>query len=191
MDMELDTVEMELRGMFPLEGNYKLREGVGSAMEQLRYVVDIQSAAPPERILDLMTTADQHCFAINSLRVPTRVHPMLRLNGELTPFGKHRLAASDSPFADTPSMLDATEAERARPLIDLPRLREEYEQARRTAPMRPGGPKIMIRPRIRLISDYLKEGRVAQFSILSDEQPPRGSGLHPGPLSTYIPAMGF
>lgn len=82
MDLQLDSVEMEVRATFPIEGNVGLSDKVGSAMERLTYVVDIKSPASREEILKLMETAERHCYSINSLRVPVEVVPGVRLNGE-------------------------------------------------------------------------------------------------------------
>lgn len=86
MDVELEAVEMELRAVFPLEGNYGIKPGAGVAMERLDYLVEVQSSAPRERVLELMEEAERHCFASNSLQEAVEVVPGVRLNGQELPF---------------------------------------------------------------------------------------------------------
>lgn len=72
---------MDLRATFPQEGKYGLKD-IGVAMEELTYVLDIASAAPPDRVRAAVERAEAMCHAENSLRVVVPVEPMLRLNGE-------------------------------------------------------------------------------------------------------------
>ena len=83
--MPIDAASMDLRATFPNDLKYDL-DGVGSsAMEVLRYTVDIRSPAPREDVVRVLRRAEANCHAANSLREPVPVVPALRLNGEDVP----------------------------------------------------------------------------------------------------------
>jgi organic hydroperoxide reductase OsmC/OhrA len=86
MDVEIDAAEIDLRATFPTAAKYGLDPRGGAAMEKLTYTIDIASPAPADRVRELVETAERHCHASNSLRVPVTVEGALRLNGEVVPF---------------------------------------------------------------------------------------------------------
>jgi organic hydroperoxide reductase OsmC/OhrA len=86
MDVPIDSAEIDLRATFPTAAKYGLDPGGGAAMEKLTYTIEIASPAPPERVRELVETAERDCHASNSLRVPVQVEGTLRLNGEDVPF---------------------------------------------------------------------------------------------------------
>jgi uncharacterized OsmC-like protein len=48
------------------------------------------------------------------------------------------------------------------------------------------------RAKIRLVKDQLKEARVGEFTLTSDEATARGGGgTAPGPLTYFVAAVGF
>lgn len=77
------------------------------------------------------------------------------------------------------------------PLIDRERLRKQTLERERELHQHPERAKILIRSKINLIHDYLKEARVAQFTFRSDEDPPMGGGDSPRPLQYFVAAVGF
>ncbi|MBA3746889.1 MAG: OsmC family protein [Solirubrobacterales bacterium] len=86
MNVPVEAAEIDLRATFPTASKYGLDPAGGAAMEKLTYVIDISSPAPRERVRELVETAERHCHASNSLRVPVAVEGTLRLNGEAVPF---------------------------------------------------------------------------------------------------------
>ena len=90
MDIEITRAEVDLRATFPSAAKYGLDPGGGAAMEALTYTIDIASPATGERVRELVETAERHCHASNTLRVPVRVEGRLRLNGEPVPFDAPR-----------------------------------------------------------------------------------------------------
>ncbi len=86
MDVEIESAEIDLRATFPTSAKYGLDPSGGAAMEKLEYTIDIAGPAPRERVRELVETAERHCHASNSLRVPVAVEGSLRLNGEVVPF---------------------------------------------------------------------------------------------------------
>ncbi len=90
MDVEVDAAEIDLRATFPTAAKYGLDPGGGAAMEKLTYTIDLTSPAPPERVRALVETAERHCHASNTLRVPVAVEGTLRLNGDVVPFSPPR-----------------------------------------------------------------------------------------------------
>lgn len=73
---------MDLRADFPNDLKYDLAEGSGSAMEQLRYTILVESPAPRDDVLRIVRRAEANCHAAESLKNPVPVYPVLRLNGE-------------------------------------------------------------------------------------------------------------
>ena len=73
---------MDLRAEFPNDLKYDLDPGVSSAMEALRYVITVESPAPRADVLRAVRRAEANCHAVQSLRNPVPVFPVLHLNGE-------------------------------------------------------------------------------------------------------------
>jgi hypothetical protein len=81
-DVPLTAASMDLRATFPNDLKYELAEGASSAMEAMTYTVIVESSAPRDEVVRLLRRAEANCHAAQSLRVPVRVVPALRLNGE-------------------------------------------------------------------------------------------------------------
>jgi hypothetical protein len=81
----LESAEVDLRATFPTASKYGIDPAGGSAMERLVYTIDLRSPASPERVAALIKTAERHCHASGSLRVPVPIDATLRLNGEEVP----------------------------------------------------------------------------------------------------------
>jgi hypothetical protein len=81
----LTAASMDLRAEFPNDLKFDLAVDSSSAMEELRYVVAVESPAPREDVLRVVRRAEANCHAVQSLRHPVPVFPVLQLNGEETP----------------------------------------------------------------------------------------------------------
>ena len=81
-NVELTSASMDLRADFPNDLKYDLEGAESSAMEQLRYVLKLESPAPREDVLRVVRRAEANCHAAQSLRRPCPVLPTLDLNGE-------------------------------------------------------------------------------------------------------------
>ena len=90
MDVAIEAAAIDLRATFPSAAKYGIDPSSGSAMEKLTYVIDVTSPASRARVRELVETAERHCHASNSLRVPITVEGTLRLNGEEVPFSPPR-----------------------------------------------------------------------------------------------------
>lgn len=76
--------------------------------------------------------------------------------------------------------------------IDLAKFRQVHEEQRQQARKGPEGYVRQHRAVIRLIEDQLKEARVGDYTILSDEAKSRkGGGKGPSPLQYFVAAIGF
>jgi hypothetical protein len=76
---------MDLRADFPNDLKFDLEGATGSAMDELRYTLVIESPAPREDVLRVVRRAEANCHAVQSLRNPVSVFPVLQLNGEQIP----------------------------------------------------------------------------------------------------------
>ncbi len=77
---------MDLRAQFPNDQKFDIEDGApGSAMEELRYTIQVESPAPREDVLRIVRRAEANCHAAQSLRNPVPVYPVLELNGEQIP----------------------------------------------------------------------------------------------------------
>ena len=76
---------MDLRGQFPNDLKFDLAGAGNRAMEGLRYTLAIESPAPREDVLRVVRRAEANCHAVQSLRNPVPVFPVLQLNGEQVP----------------------------------------------------------------------------------------------------------
>jgi hypothetical protein len=76
---------MDLRGQFPNDLKFELEGATSSAMEELRYTLAVESPAPRDDVLRVVRRAEANCHAVQSLRNPVPIFPVLRLNGEQIP----------------------------------------------------------------------------------------------------------
>jgi hypothetical protein len=77
-------------------------------------------------------------------------------------------------------------------LIDTGKFKE-FQDARKERTIKDPSLRGMVtRARIRLVKDQLKEARVGEFTLTSDEATSRGGGgTAPGPLTYFCAAVGF
>ena len=70
--------------------------------------------------------------------------------------------------------------------------RAYMKEARETVKKGPEGYTMVTRAKVSLIGDQLKEARVGEYTIKSDEHRARGGGGEgPAPLQYFIAAIGF
>jgi hypothetical protein len=77
-------------------------------------------------------------------------------------------------------------------IIDTRRFKAVQDEMRDVARRDPDAVRIVTRARLKLIRDQLKEARVGNYVLHSDEPEQRGgSGLHPTPLQYFTASVGF
>lgn len=81
-NVAVTAASMELRAEFPNELKFDLDPNASSAMDELGYVLILESTASHEDVLRVVRRAQANCHAEQSLREPVPVFPALRLNGE-------------------------------------------------------------------------------------------------------------
>ena len=80
LDIEIDDAEMDIRMTYDTRGKLQL-EDVSPACRDLTYVFKINSAAPSEKVQELVRMIEKGCHTINSLRTPVPVSGKLVHNG--------------------------------------------------------------------------------------------------------------
>jgi hypothetical protein len=77
-------------------------------------------------------------------------------------------------------------------LIDTEKFKEFQDERKERTIRDPSLRQMVQRAKIRLIRDQLKEARVGEFTLTSDEAAARGGGgTAPGPLTYFCAAVGF
>lgn len=79
-----------------------------------------------------------------------------------------------------------------RDLIGREKFREHEEELRRDVRADPARAKIVVRAKVRLIEDQLKEARTGEYVFRADEpKARRGGGQAPSPLQYFTASIGF
>ena len=77
-------------------------------------------------------------------------------------------------------------------LIDTSKFKEYNDDRKARTIKDPSLRRMFQRARIRLVRDQLKEARIGEFTLSSDEAIARGGGATaPGPLTYFCAAVGF
>ena len=83
-------------------------------------------------------------------------------------------------------------AEQKRPLIDRELHRQHIEERRRELAQNPDERRRVIRAKVTLIHDLLKEAQTGPYRFRSDEAAGTGGGGEaPSPLQYFVAAVGF
>ncbi len=82
MGLQLDRVEVSLKGYMDLRGMFAVDDSVPSGFERVRYEVQLTSPEPPERIQALVNMVQNHCPVLDILTRPVPVEGAVWLNGE-------------------------------------------------------------------------------------------------------------
>lgn len=80
MAVEVTNASMDVRASFPTAEKYGVAGPEGSAMDALSYVIDLETAAPHDRVIAVVRRAEAACHAANSLRAP--ITARVRVNGQ-------------------------------------------------------------------------------------------------------------
>lgn len=78
--IEITKASMDVRASFPTAEKYGIAGPEGSAMEELSYLIDLETTASQERVGEVVRRAESACHAANSLRAP--ISARVRVNGE-------------------------------------------------------------------------------------------------------------
>jgi hypothetical protein len=80
--VRIDRAEVDVRATFPIGEKYGIDGEAGSAMEGLRYRLELSSPAPAGEVAQVAALAERFCHASQTLRVVVPVTPSVVLNGE-------------------------------------------------------------------------------------------------------------
>ncbi|MFQ5858590.1 MAG: OsmC family protein [Anaerolineae bacterium] len=73
MGLQLDAVEVKLKGYLNLQGLFGLAEGVPPGMTRVEYQVILASPEPEDRLQQLVRAVDTHCPVLDILTRPVEV----------------------------------------------------------------------------------------------------------------------
>lgn len=76
-------------------------------------------------------------------------------------------------------------------LIERERIRRVFEEKKAEFAAHPERAQIVVRSKVRIVHDFLKEARLGPFTITSDEHPPYGGGTAPPPLHYFVAGVGL
>ena len=82
MDIQLDSVKVDLKGRLDLRGLFGIDESVPSGFTQISYETKIESPADPEAIKQLMAVVETHCPVLDTLVRSIEVTGTASLNGK-------------------------------------------------------------------------------------------------------------
>ncbi len=81
--VRIDSAEVDVRASFPIGEKYGVEGEAGSAMESLRYTLELKSPSPPDEVAEVAALAERFCHASQTLQVVVPVEPSVVLNGEV------------------------------------------------------------------------------------------------------------
>jgi hypothetical protein len=81
LDVQIDDAEMEVRMGYDTRGKLGLAD-VSPACDQMTYVLQIKSPAPPDKVRQVVELIEKGCHTINTLRNPVPVSGKLIHNGQ-------------------------------------------------------------------------------------------------------------
>ena len=80
LDVQIDDAEMEVRMRYDTRGKLGLAD-VSPACQEMTYVLNISSPAPPAKVRQVVELIEKGCHTINTLRKPVPVSGKLVHNG--------------------------------------------------------------------------------------------------------------
>lgn len=78
-NIRLDKLEFAIRGYFDRRGG-RLPGLPNRGFDEIRYEIRIESPEPPERIRELVTEAEQHCYVLATLKRAAKIRAQVLLN---------------------------------------------------------------------------------------------------------------
>jgi hypothetical protein len=81
LDVQIDDAEMEVRMGYDTRGKLGLAD-VSPACQEMTYVLNIASPAPPERVKKVAELIEKGCHTVNTLKSPVPVSGKLIHNGK-------------------------------------------------------------------------------------------------------------
>lgn len=81
LDVQIDDAEMDIRMSYDTRGKLGLAD-VSPACQEVTYVLDIKSPAPPERVRRMVEMIEKGCHTINTIKNPIPVSGKLLHNGQ-------------------------------------------------------------------------------------------------------------
>jgi hypothetical protein len=81
LDVQIDDAEMEVRMDYDTRGKLGLAD-VSPACEEMTYVLNISSPAPPAKVKQVVELIEKGCHTLNTLRKPVPVSGKLIHNGQ-------------------------------------------------------------------------------------------------------------
>lgn len=78
-NIRLDKLGFAIRGYFDRRGG-RLPGLPNHGFDEIRYEIQIESPEPPERIRELVTEAEEHCYVLATLKRAAKIHARVLLN---------------------------------------------------------------------------------------------------------------
>ena len=82
MDIPIDALEVEVQADFDARGELGVGDGIPPGYQAVRYLVSIDSPAPPKALADLLETAERHSPYLDVFSRALSMARVLRLNGK-------------------------------------------------------------------------------------------------------------
>ena len=82
MDIELDGVEVSVKGYLDLKGLLALDEQVPAGYREIKFETRIESSSDPEKVAQLISMVESHCPILDTIVRPVPVNGKQYLNGE-------------------------------------------------------------------------------------------------------------
>jgi organic hydroperoxide reductase OsmC/OhrA len=86
MDIPVEDAEVEVRTHFDIRGRLLMDE-VDAGASKVTVALNVTSAAPTERVRELVSLAERACHVMHTIRNPTPVEGVLVHNGQESSFG--------------------------------------------------------------------------------------------------------
>ena len=81
LDVQIDDAEMDIRMNYDTRGKLRLAD-VSPACQDLSYVFNIRSPAPPEKVKEMVNLIERGCHTMNTIKNPIPVTGKLVHNGQ-------------------------------------------------------------------------------------------------------------
>ncbi|MCH8182070.1 MAG: OsmC family protein [Proteobacteria bacterium] len=82
MGIAIDALEVEVQGDFDARGELGVGEDIPPGYQEIRYIISMDSSAPPEVLADLLETAERHSPYLDVFGRAQTMERTLRVNGK-------------------------------------------------------------------------------------------------------------